>query len=199
MRPRAEQLIAELAEHGVTAVAVSLDDDVEAARPWIDEAGLTFPSVIDADHRVAEWFGIVNVPTAVWFDERGTMVRPPTIAPGDDRFREFSGVDSAVHHDALRSWVIDGSLDSGLVQRWAQPPAEAPALARAHRRVGAWLHRAGRDAAALPHLERAAELAPDDWTIRRGSLPLRGEDPFGDEFFAFAAEWTERGANSYTE
>ena len=46
-----EQLIADLAPHGVTAVAVSLDDDPEAARPWIDEAGLTFPSVIDVNHR----------------------------------------------------------------------------------------------------------------------------------------------------
>lgn len=194
-----EQLIADLADHGLTAVAVSLDDDPDPARPWIEEAGLTFPSVIDVDHRTAEWFGIVNVPTAVWFDERGAMVRPPTIAPADDRFREFSGVDSSIHHEALRAWVVDGDLDTDLLRRWSQPPAESPALARAHRRVGAWLHRAGHDDDALPHLERAAELAPDDWTIRRGSMPLTGKDPFGDEFFAFAAEWAARGHNSYTE
>lgn len=194
-----EQLISELAPQGVTAVAVSLDDDPETARPWADEGGLSFPSVIDPNHRIAEWFGIVNVPTAVWFDETGTMVRPPTIAPGDDRFRDFSGVDSSVHHDALRRWAGGEPVDPGLMQRWSQPPAEAPALARAHRRIAAWLHRQGDDDAAGVHFERAAELAPDDWTIRRGSMPLRGGDPFGDEFFSFAVEWDERGKHSYTE
>ena len=194
-----EQLIGTLADHGATAVAVSLDDDAEAARPWLEEASLSFPAVIDADHRTAEWFGIVNVPSAVWFDEGGTMVRPPTIAPGDDRFREFSGVDSSVHHEALRRWVVDGELDGGLMSRWAQPPADAPAEARAHRRLAAWLHRRGEDDAARAHFERACALAPDDWTIRRGSMPLTGADPFGEEFFAFAVEWDERGRRSYSE
>lgn len=178
---------------------MSLDDDAESARPWLDEARLTFPSVLDVNHVVADWFGIVNVPTAVWFDEQGDMVRPPTIAPGDDRFREFSGVDSAVHHDALRKWAVEGEIESGLVARWSQPPADQPSLARAHRRVAAWLHRAGDDDAATPHFEKAAELAPDDWTIRRGSMPLQGADPFGDEFFAFAVDWHERGRHSYVE
>lgn len=194
-----EQLIGELSSSGVSAVAVSLDGDAEAARPWLDDAGLSFPSVIDPDHRTAEWFGIVNVPSTVWFDEGGVMVRPPTIAPGDDRFREFSGVDSAVHHDALRRWVIDGDLDRDLMARWSQPPADDPAGARAHRRLAAWLHRNGDDDAARHHFGLAAELAPDDWTIRRGSMPFLRQDPFGDEFFAFAGEWVERGRRSYTE
>lgn len=153
--------------------------------------------MLDVNHVVADWFGIVNVPTTVWFDENGAMVRPPTIAPGDDRFREFSGVDSAVHHDALRRWAVDGDVDRGLLARWAQPPSESPSLARAHRRVAAWLHRSGDDDAAASHFARAAALAPDDWTIRRGSMPLQGADPFGDEFFAFAVEWDGRGRNSY--
>ena len=192
-----EQLIGDLAGHGLTGVAVSLDDDAEAARPWAEEGALSFPSVIDRDHRAAEWFGIVNVPTAVWFDEGGDMVRPPTIAPGDDRFREFSGIDSSVHHEALRRWVVEGELDRGRMARWSQPPAPGQAEARAHRRVAAWLHRHGDDDAARSHFARAAELAPDDWTIRRGSMPLTGADPFGEEFFAFAQEWSERGARSY--
>lgn len=193
-----EQLLDELGRDRIDFVALSLDSELEAARPWHEEAGIGFPSVIDVHHLSAERWGIVNVPSTVWFDASGAMVRPPNIAPGDDRFRDFSGIDSSVHHDQLRSWVRDDEPpDPAWMQRFAQPRAADAGLARAHRRIAAHLHRAGRDEAAAPHFARAAELAPHDWTIRRGSMPLTGGDPFGDEFFAFVQEWVDAGRPSY--
>ena len=59
-------------------------------------------------------------------------------------------------------------------------------------RIGAHLRRAGDDGY-RSRLERAVELAPMDFTVRRAALPLLGDDPFGEKFFEFYAEWEEAG------
>ena len=48
----------------------------DAARPYVDRAQPTHPSLIDEAHLVDELFGVVNIPNSVWIDESGTIVRP---------------------------------------------------------------------------------------------------------------------------
>lgn len=43
---------------------------------WAQMATPTFTCLIDENHEVAELYGMVNVPTAVWIDEQGLVVRP---------------------------------------------------------------------------------------------------------------------------
>ncbi len=67
-------------------------------------------------------------------------------------------------------------------------------LARLHFRVGVEARRHGDDATARRHLERAGELAPMDFTVRRAAMPLLGGDPFGPEFMELFAEWQAAGS-----
>jgi peroxiredoxin len=187
----------ELGPAGLSIFSVALDNSADDARPWIEAGAPSYPVVVDTAHVTAERFGISNVPSTVWIDEEGRVVKPPTISPGDDQFRDFTKIDAAAHHDALRRWVNDGELpDASQVEVAVRTTAEQ--LALAERRLGAWLHGDGHVEAATAHLARAVELAPWDWTVRRASIALRGEDPFlGEEFIAFWQEWDDAGRPGY--
>jgi hypothetical protein len=180
-------------------IGVAFDDSVAAAQEWVDasDPAPTFPMLLDREHLLGELYGIYNVPSVVWIDEDDRIARAPVIAPGDDMFRDFTNIDSAVHHEQLRAWVHDGTPPPPSGHEEVMLPTDDEQLARLERRVGAFLARTGRPEAAEPHFARAAALAPMDWTIRRGTLPLRGDDPFGEQFFAFMGEWAEAGQPGY--
>ncbi|MCU1602640.1 MAG: Redoxin domain protein [Frankiales bacterium] len=80
--PSWKLLADELKADGVQIITVAVDEDVEAVKPWVQE-GMT--TAVDPEHRLSDVFGIVNVPSTVWLDEEGRVVKPPTIAPGDDQ------------------------------------------------------------------------------------------------------------------
>jgi peroxiredoxin len=191
--PAWEELRRELEPEGLEIVSVALDDNADAARTYVEMADPApqFRVLVDRELLLGDLYGIVNVPSVVWIDERGNVVRRPVIAPGDDQWRDFTHIDASVHHDQLRAWVSDGTVDFEACE--ADAPSESELTARVERRVGAHLAREGRQDAAERHFRRAMELAPMDWTIRRGTLPLRGDDPFGQTFFDFYQEWDEAG------
>ena len=151
--------------------------------------------LVDADHLVTELYAISNVPTVVMIDENDHIVHPNWSAFATDTFREFTGIDSGEQLDVIRRWVIDGdvTMTTDEAKEAVGDLSADEEAARLHFRIATRLRHRGDDSGAERNFERAAELAPNDWTIRRASLPLRGEDPFGPRFFELSAEFEAAG------
>ncbi len=180
-------------------ITVALDKTPADARPWIEAARPTHPSLIDTKHLLADLYNIVNVPTVLWIDERGRIVRPNDVAFGDDTFRRLTGLDASTHLNALRAWVRGDArpFTDEQVRALQVSPSEQDQQARAEFGLGQWLFEQGRLEAAARHFVRAGELAPHDFTIRRGTMPMRGLDSFGPVFREMVREWTNGGRPYY--
>lgn len=192
--PGWQALADELGRAGLVVLAVALDDDPEVVRPFTE--GISLPVLLDRQHLLSELYAISNVPTVVWIDEDGTIVRPNGLIFGTDTFADFTGVDSTPALDQLRSWVLDGvaPLEPGDAAGAIGDLSDDEIDARLHFRIGVEAKRQGNDDVAEVHLRRAGDLAPMDFSVRRAAMPLLGEDPFGQAFLDLYDEWQEQGA-----
>lgn len=182
----------ELGPHGLEVVAIAFDQEAEVVAPFAE--GITIPVLYDPSHLLSELYAISNVPTVVWIDERGRVVRPNTPAFGTDLFADFHGVPSGPHLDAIRAWVRDGTIDEEAAAPGVVAELSSDEIAaRLWFRIGAHLHRVGRDEEAVAPFEMARSLAPLDFTVTRAAMPLTGRDPFGPEFMALYDEWVAAG------
>ncbi|REE99016.1 peroxiredoxin [Thermomonospora umbrina] len=189
-----------LERHGLTVLTVALDRSAEDARPWIEGArgaggAPPHPAVVDTEGLVAELYNVINVPTVVWVDEKGRIARPQDTQAATDLFRSMNGLDAEKSYRDLRRWVLedDAGVAADRVAEHLRVPTDEERRARAHARLAVWLLREGRAEAARPHLDAAAALAPHDLAIRRGLMPLTGQDPFGDGYFALRDELENAG------
>ena len=171
-----------------------------AARPWIEKAQPAHPSLIDEAHVLAA-LGVINVPTGIWVDEAGTIVRPPETAyPRQPAFKDRVvptdasplqreaieltrklNVEADRYVAALRDWVERGAasryaLSPDEVVRRSRPRSLAEATAAAHFALAQQLHVAGELALATEHFKEAQRLHPASWTYRRDAWAIAGPD-----------------------
>jgi hypothetical protein len=186
-----QELRAELHHDGLEIVTVALDSaGAEAARPWLDAARPEHPALIDERHLLDGLFGIVNVPTGVWIDETGVIVRPPEPAfsarpdwaegLNEDateyqrrtvRLEEQLLVEDAKYVGAVRDWVKHGpasryALTPDEVLARSRPRGREESQAAAHFELGTHLQRLGHTADAVGHFKEAHRLQPDNWTYK---------------------------------
>jgi hypothetical protein len=183
----------ELYPQGLEIVTIALDvGGAKSAGPWIDMAKPAHPSLIDEAHRLDTMLGVVNVPTGVWIDERGTIVRPPEPAfPGRAVVAELAlppeappravemmqeaakmRVNPPRYAAAVRDWAANGAaspyvLEPDEVVARSTPCTPETSRAAACFELAQHLHRAGDAEAAVPWFRAAHRLQPDNWTYKR--------------------------------
>jgi hypothetical protein len=206
-------------------VTVALDTGgIEAAGPWIDRAKTTHPALIDSAHLLDELLGVVNVPTGIWIDERGMIVRPPEPAfpwrprrLPDELLAQLPAVtvrqleeaakmriEPEAYVAALRDWVARGdqsqyALAPDEVIARSRPRSADESHAAASFELAQHLHRAGHAEDAVRWFREAHRLAPDNWTYKRQAWTFA--DPLQGETTQYESDWlsdvSRIGAENY--
>jgi tetratricopeptide (TPR) repeat protein len=159
---------------------VSVAQDTGGARdagPWITREKLDYTVLIDEQHAVTQLYGMVNVPTAVWIDEQGRIVRPNEVAYVDDRYKAFTHIDSAPYLEAIRDWAQNGDrsqfvLSEEELQQRLKPQGIDRAMADAEFALAEYLYKKGFAPEAIAHFKEAQRLAPDNWNYKRQAWAL---------------------------
>ena len=194
-------------------VSVALDTGgADAARPWIERAKATHPALIDQAHLLDRLLGIVNVPSGIWIDERGMIVRPPEPAfpwrprvPSDEllgqlpeliveQLREAAKmrIEPERYVAALRDWVEKGerspyALSAEEVLARSRPKSATSSRAAACFELAQHLHRSGYPHDAERWFREAHGLVPENWTYKRQAWSLA--DPLQGPSEAYDSDW----------
>jgi hypothetical protein len=196
----------EFRTHGVDVTLVALDAP-DAAAPFLEPLRPDGPrALVDEALLTVEAFGWVNVPSALWYDETGAIVREPEVAfikpkrelpvpdEASDEQREAVGFINAFDNDAaawlsrVRDWVVHGASSSHVrspEQAVARSRAQDPATARAaaHYALAEHLRHAGELDAAIDHFAQAHQLDPEQWNHKRQAWAVTGgPERFGTSF-----------------
>jgi hypothetical protein len=183
-----QALYDELAAQNFMVIAVAMDSREGDALPWIEAARPTYPTLIDREHVMAELFGVVNVPQAIWIDEAGRIVRPAEAAGAYEGFRRMNRETrempdevarltagaKATYLDAVKDWVRRGpesvhALPAASARAHLPALTEDMATAQAMFRLGQFLLRHGEHAEGDRWLGEASRRHPDSWCIWRQS------------------------------
>jgi hypothetical protein len=206
-------------------VSVALDTGgADAAGPWIQRAKTSHPALIDAAHLLDELLGVVNVPSGIWIDEDGLIVRPAEPAfpwrprsPSDELLAQLPAlmveqlyearkiqIEPERYVAALRDWVKLGprsryALSPDEVTARSRPRGEGRARAAACFELAQHLQRAGQPNDATRWFREAHELDPDNWTYKRQAWSLA--DPLQGPTDVYDSDWLSEvrkiGAENY--
>ena len=178
----------ELKDNNFEIIAVAEDTGGEAAAgEWYDRAEATYTTLIDTTHKISSLYNLVNVPSAVWVDEDGQIVRinEGTYAQVHTLGTFEFGTDE--YAPAVRDWAIRGA-DSPYV--WTadevaakiRPRTADEARAESTFKLGVYFFEQGDEPLARIFWERAEALHPDSWNYHRQDWSFTDDGSSGVKF-----------------
>ncbi|HEY4312445.1 MAG TPA: TlpA disulfide reductase family protein [Pirellulales bacterium] len=176
----------ELKDKNLAIVAVAEDTaGEEAAGEWYDRAKATYTTLLDPDHVVSSLFHMVNVPTGVWIDEQGHVVRPAEVAYSRDVALMSIKVNGSDYVAGLRDWVENGAKSKYAMtpeqlrdNLGVRPPKEA--TADAHFKLATYFKEHNEPELAARHWKEAQALNPDSWNYHRQEWSYTPKEALGN-------------------
>ena len=168
-------------------ISFAQDSGGEAdAGPIFDAGNVSYTSVIDVNHHISALYNLVNVPSAVWIDEQGKIVRinEGTYAKNHGAF----GTDE--YAPIVRDWAANGAdspyvwdrekVSEKIFQRTPEAEKAQPTF-----RLGTYYFNQGNDEKAEQYWTEAQQLDPTSWNYLRQDLKYEDGGSAGPE-------WRER-------
>lgn len=130
-------------------------------------------------------FHFLNVPTGVWIDEDGRIVRPAEPAWNQNRKYEFGEksivTEGELYLSALRDWVTNSKRSAYVLsdeefERRVKPRSAAEMEAEASFKLAVWFQQSGKQELAAKYFEHAQQLNPDDWNYSRQQWSFTPEE-----------------------
>ncbi len=172
-----EKVYTELKDKGFEILSFAEDTGGEAAAgQFFDKGHATFTQVVDENHVISRLYNMVNVPTGVWIDEQGRIVRPNETAYSSDVSLTLGGksiaVNGADYVAGLRDWIEKGdqseyAMSPEEVAKRVAPRTTGEEEAEAYFQMGNHFHRAGDAVRADRYWGKAQTLRPDSWNYHR--------------------------------
>lgn len=142
----------------------------DAARPFVEAAGATFPVLVDDDARLANALGYKVIPNGILVDEEGVI-----------RWAKFGGfsVDEPDHRDAVARFASGG--EPGTTRLPEQPyrlSAVETDLVQTKLRLGRLLEQGGKHNEAIAEWQDALRIDPENLVVRKQIWALRFPERF---------------------
>jgi hypothetical protein len=139
-----------------------------AAEEWYAAAKPTYTTLIDTTHLVTELYHLVNVPSGIWVDEEGRVVRI-----NEGAYTGFTKIGSSTtdYLPLVRDWAANGAKSPYI---WSpqetasriRKPTSDESLADPTFKLGVYFFERD-EALARQYWARAQALAPNNWNYHR--------------------------------
>jgi hypothetical protein len=138
-----------------------------------DNAKATYTALIDETHLITSLFSLVNVPSAVWIDEQGRIVRmnEGTYA-STHQIAGGTTIGTNEYTPAVKDWAINGAASKYVwtpeeVSKHVRVMTPETALADPTFKLGVYFYQQGDDERANKYWEESQRLDPDNWNFHR--------------------------------